>query len=91
MFWWILLGLIVFIVLVYMFIHGHHLTVAQGQLMRQRADAGADLQNGAVGILTAVVGNILHHRAIAQKVLPELLAEIQRKHRHRLPDGLGVT
>ena len=44
-----------------------------------------------VTMLAAGIGNILHHHAIGQKVLAELLAEGEMEHGHDLPYGFDIT
>ena len=71
-------------------LHGDDLTVAEGQLLGQDTDAGADLQDGGVGGIRAGIGDILHHRDVGEEVLAELLAEVDIVDGHDVLDGANV-
>ena len=50
--------------------HGADSARPQTQLLGQRADAGADLQNARVSVYTGVLGDALRYPDGSQKVLP---------------------
>ena len=71
-------------------LHGDDLAVAEGQLLGQDTDTGANLQNGGVGGIRAGIGDVLHHRDVGEEVLSEFLAEMDIVNGHDVLDGADV-
>ena len=62
-----------------------------GTLTREGPNAGANLKNRAISRIGAIVGNILHHHFVGEKVLAELLSEMKPVCRHNVFYSFCIT
>jgi hypothetical protein len=50
--------------------------VSQAKLTREGSDAWANLKDRAISRIGAIVGNILHHHFVGEKVLAEFFSKM---------------
>ena len=73
------------------YFNGDDLARTQAKLLRQRAEAGADLHNAAGPVNAGGLHDPLRHPALREKILPLGFGKMKAISDKQLPDYTGIT